>query len=106
MYEISKKEKRWWQMISYDRILVEMEHQLNAAHETSDAHEIREAVAAIRSLCEVVLSGQPEKSVPVKPMASIPPKPLSVQAPTSLASLDGKPLVEEDGANGGSLFDF
>ncbi len=90
-------------MISYDRILLEMSHQLHVAQKTSNEQEVREAVAAIRSLCEVVLGGQAEKKVQVKPQASVLSQAPIAQVPTSL---EAKPLVEEDGANGGSLFDF
>ena len=86
-------------MISYDRILEEMERQLIYARRSADEGEMREALAAIRSLSEVALggsSGEPEKIVP---------KMLKMTEVQSLTSLDAKPLVEK-GANGGSLFDF
>ena len=86
-------------MISYDRILGEMERQLIKARRSTDEGEMREALAAIRSLSEVALGGSPEE--PEK----IVPKMLKMNEVQSLTSLDAKPMVEK-GANGGSIFDF
>ena len=86
-------------MISYERIVAEMERQLSLAKQARDESAIREALSAIRSLCEVTLSGE------VKTEQRVVPKMLSVQSETqSLSPLEGT-LLEED-ANGGSLFDF
>lgn len=76
-----------------------MERQLSNARRSTDENEMREALAAIRSLSEVALGGSsemPEKVVP---------KMLKMNEVQSLNSLDAQPLVEKD-ANGGSLFDF
>ncbi|WP_172371267.1 YwdI family protein [Sporosarcina jiandibaonis] len=89
-------------MISYNQVLLEMERQLAAAKNTEDEREMREALAAIRSLCEVALGGKPrndEKVIP-KMLSSH-----SVQPLTPIQSLEAKPM-EEEGANGGSIFDF
>lgn len=87
-------------MIPYDRIMEEMERQLHIAKRSGDAQSMREALSAIRSLCEVALGGE------VKREERIVPKMLATSQPaTSISSLESKPLVEED-ANGGSLFDF
>lgn len=87
-------------MISYDRIISEMERQLSVAQRANDERAMREALSAIRSLCEVALgensASQEEKVVP---------KMLTAPDVQSISPLEGKPLVEED-ANGGSLFDF
>lgn len=87
-------------MIPYDRIIEEMERQLNIARRSGEEQAMREALSAIRSLCEVALGGEAkreEKIVPKMVASSQPVQPIS--------SLEGKPLVEED-ANGGSIFDF
>ena len=86
-------------MISYDRVFVEMERQLNAARKTADEREMREALTAIRSLCEVALGGESTK------VEQVMPKMLETPQVQSLTSLEAKPMIEE-GANGGSLFDF
>ncbi|MFS0575939.1 YwdI family protein [Sporosarcina sp. 179-K 3D1 HS] len=80
-------------MISQKQILTEMERQLQMAKRAGDERTVRESLAAIRSLCEVVLGGEGSReekvSSPVMPVASV----------------EGK-LLEEDDANGGSIFDF
>lgn len=87
-------------MISYERIVAEMERQLSVAKQARDESAIREALSAIRSLCEVTLSSE------VKTEQRVVPKMLSVQSETqSLSPLEGT-LLEEEDANGGSLFDF
>lgn len=87
-------------MIPFDRILSEMERQLSVAKGTSNERKMREALSAIRSLCEVALGGEE------KQQEKIFPKMLATEpAVQSFTSLEGKPLEEED-ANGGSIFDF
>lgn len=88
-------------MISYEQILTEMERQLTVAHHANDEAAMREALTAIRSLCEVALNQK--GSAPAR--EKIMPKMLSTPEVQSLSSYEGKPL-EEDDANGGSLFDF
>ncbi|MBE1552938.1 YwdI family protein [Sporosarcina limicola] len=87
-------------MISYDRIISEMERQLSVAKRAGDERAMREALSAVRSLCEVALGGE------VKREERIVPKMLSSSNEVqSLTSLEGT-LLEEEDANGGSLFDF
>ena len=86
-------------MISYNQVLLEMERQLTAAKKTEDEREMREALAAIRSLCEVALGGKPRSD------EKIIPKMLTSHTVQPITSLEAKPM-EEEGANGGSIFDF
>ena len=86
-------------MISYNQVFLEMERQLIAAKKTEDEREMREALAAIRSLCEVTLGGKPRNE------EKIIPKMLTSHAVQPITSLEAKPM-EEEGANGGSIFDF
>jgi hypothetical protein len=86
-------------MISYNQVFLEMERQLTAAKKTEDEREMREALAAIRSLCEVALGVQPRND------GQVTPKMLTSQAVQPIQSLEAKPMNEE-GANGGSIFDF
>lgn len=88
-------------MISYDQILMEIERQLATAHKTTDEGQMREALSAIRSLCEVALNSNQNKGE----LEKVIPKMLSSTEVQSLTSFEGKPLEEKD-ANGGSLFDF
>ncbi len=86
-------------MISYNQVFLEMERQLTAAKKTEDEREMREALAAIRSLCEVALGGKPRND------EKIIPKMLTSHVVQPITSLEAKPM-EEEGANGGSIFDF
>ncbi|WOV87935.1 YwdI family protein [Sporosarcina oncorhynchi] len=93
-------------MIATERILVEMDRQLALAKEAGNEQAMREALTAIRSLCQVVLgSGEvPQRTASVNrelTVASMGQQP----TPSQVVSLDSKPLIEKD-ANGGSIFDF
>lgn len=91
-------------MISYEQVFNEIERQLQQARQTNNVNEMREALAAIRSLSTVALGGSSEKSVvPQKIETSQVVAQPQVQ---SLSSIESTPLVEADGSNGDSLFDF
>lgn len=97
-------------MISYNQVLKEIERQVERARQTNQESTIREALAAVRSLAEVALSEeerQYEKNVSrnIETIQAMPQIPQAIPV-QSLSSLESKPLVEEDGANGQSLFDF
>jgi len=99
MSEVHKKKRGCKTLISYNQVFNEMERQLQAARRTADKSEIREALSAIRSLCEVALGEglmKEEKTFP---------KLLTSTEVQALSPLEGKPLQEKD-ANGGSIFDF
>lgn len=86
-------------MISYNRVFEEIERQLYQARNADNESAMREALAAIRSLSEVALGGNGERR------EKIVPKRIETPQVQSLSSLEAKPL-EEEGANGSSLFDF
>lgn len=92
-------------MISYDRIIAEMGRQLSVARQTNDEGAMREALSAIRSLCEVALSDGTGLERASRPPEKVIPKMLSTSEVQSPTSFDGK-LLEESDANGGSLFEF
>ncbi|WP_399629365.1 YwdI family protein [Sporosarcina sp. SG10008] len=87
-------------MIPYDRIISEMERQLSVARRANDESTMREAFSAVRSLCEVALGGQSKREEKIVPKMLT-----TTNAVQSITSLEGK-LLEEEDANGGSLFDF
>lgn len=87
-------------MIPYDRIISEMERQLSVARRTNDESTMREAFSAVRSLCEVALGGESKREEKIVPKMLT-----TASAVQSITSLEGK-LLEEEDANGGSLFDF
>ncbi|MDV6379434.1 YwdI family protein [Sporosarcina sp. GW1-11] len=84
-------------MISSEQVLAEIEQQVHVAKQASTEQTRREAISAVRSLCNVVLNDHaPSQPVPVVHS--------SVQAPTPV-TFGEQPLQEAD-ANGESLFDF
>lgn len=110
-------------MISTNRVLEELQRQLTYAKTTSDEAAMRESIAAMQSLCGLIL-GEKTAQLPssegelkflsgsnagASASASASPTGMesikkTISAPVQ-SSLEGKVLVEED-ANGGSLFDF
>lgn len=104
-------------MISTNRVLEELQRQLTYAKTTSDEAAMRESIAAMQSLCGLIL-GEKAAQLPssegelkflsgsnagASPTEMSPIK-KTISAPVQ-SGLEGKVLVEED-ANGGSLFDF
>lgn len=86
-------------MISTERVIEEMQRQLNYA-KTADDQAVREALTAIRALCQVVLVSNEKKDEPI-----ITPRTMAISHKPQISSLESRPLEEED-ANGGSIFDF
>ncbi|MCM3636418.1 YwdI family protein [Sporosarcina luteola] len=87
-------------MISTERIIEEMQRQLNYAKTADDDQAVREALTAIRALCQVVLVSNEKQDEPI-----ITPRTMAISHKPRISSLEGRPLDEED-ANGGSIFDF
>lgn len=100
-------------MISYDMIIAELEKQLHHAKATQASQAKREALAAIRALCDVALQSEtPKQLVPMQNSAVISPIPSAIpnnqmmqQSSTMTPPTQANRLMEED-ANGDSLFDF
>lgn len=104
-------------MISTNRVLEELQRQLTYAKTTSDEAAMRESIAAMQSLCGLILgektaqlpSSEGELKFLSGSNAGASPTGMSPIKKTNSApvqsGLEGKVLVEED-ANGGSLFDF
>lgn len=86
-------------MISYNRLFVEMEKHMQSAKMASNEQQMREALVAVRTLCDVMLLEGGSSRQPLPKML------VSQQSTTPEQSLASKPLQEED-ANGSSLFDF
>lgn len=94
-------------MISSEQLLLEMERQVSLAKQAANEQERREAVSAVRSLCNVLLNDTAKPPLSpafpnVQQLAS--PSTAALQA-QPVVSLNEQPLQEED-ANGESLFDF
>ncbi|GKV69095.1 hypothetical protein NCCP2716_15930 [Sporosarcina sp. NCCP-2716] len=91
-------------MIAVAHVLDELQKQLAKAKNSSDEQEIRESLAAMQSLCGLVLGAKDAAGSPspvIRPPAAAP----SVPAVPVSSPMEGK-LLEEEDANGGSLFDF
>jgi len=89
--------------ISINKLLDKMEVELMEAKGLDSDAKVRERIYAIKSLCELVLEESTHtKNVPIRTTTSIPTTPVigSVEMPKHSR------VVEEDGANGDSLFDF
>ncbi|WP_301107257.1 DUF5327 family protein [Sporosarcina sp.] len=84
-------------MISSDQLLKEIEQQLALAKRAPNEQVKREALSAVRALCNVMLSDSKAAIAPSAPRA--------IQLQQPVTSLNEQPLQEAD-ANGESLFDF
>jgi hypothetical protein len=80
-------------MIPLNRIISEIEKHASIAKLQDDSLG-RDALVAIRALCDVALSDNP-KSVQIAPIRQ-----------SATPSLQTAEPLKEDGANGDSLFDF
>lgn len=88
-------------MIPYETLLAEMEkHMILAKQKTSD-QQLREHITAIRALCDVVLSTN--KTDNLATIQKVEEK--STEKPIIYSNVPSQPL-EEDDANGSSIFDF
>lgn len=89
-------------MITQQAILTQMEKLTAEARQASSEQQAREKFAAIKALCEVVLAEQTiEKQQSVSISAITPSVPTFTQ-PVAIPSQK----LQEDDANGDSLFDF
>lgn len=98
-------------MISYEHVLAEIERLVQEAGRTNNEGSKREALAAIRSLAEVALSGgsgRQERAAVHQNVKTqyMPPQTVPVPQVQSLNAFESLPIEEEDGANGKSIFDF
>ncbi|KAF0996752.1 YwdI family protein [Geobacillus thermoleovorans] len=97
--------------ISFAAVVAKIEDELRKAKAVNDPQRMREHVAAIRALCDLMLetAGQPQPSTP-----SVPTGPLVVGGPISAGSglsvggvsVGGRSPDIDDEANGESLLDF
>jgi hypothetical protein len=89
--------------ISVNQLLEKIESELHKAKQAGNSPKLRENVHSIKILCELILEENNQKSiVSVSAMTSAPAPTSTSITPTSLSA---KKLDEEE-ANGDSLFDF
>jgi len=80
-------------MISHQSVLLEIERQVSAAKQGQSEADIKASLTAIQALCNVALNN------PIEPQRL---SQAQVVTPQTIA----QPKLEEDDANGDSLFDF
>ncbi|KPB03029.1 YwdI family protein [Bacillus sp. CHD6a] len=112
--------------ITLDKVLARLESELERAIDTGNVQKKREHLAAIKSLCELALEEEvvedrfPSTRTSIQPAAvstarSIQRAPVSFEQaapiytppnqPPTITNAPSKPINEDD-ANGDSLFDF
>lgn len=104
-------------MISYQALLLEIEHLVASTKNHGDEQYLREQLSAIRALCNVALSNGTKDSTQAQrsssiaatyPTQSFQTSPISRQSHNIMHntnSVNGGKLQEND-ANGDSIFDF
>lgn len=80
-------------MISHQSVLLEIERQMSAAKQGQSEADIKASLTAIQALCNVALNNHIE----LQRLSQA-----QVVTPQTIA----QPKLEEDDANGDSLFDF
>lgn len=88
-------------MISYEAVMQQLEKQLASANNATNEQQIREALTAIRALCDVVLD-LPTNNTNMQ-LKHLPQMLVTEQKPSTL---NATKIQHDDGANGDSIFDF
>ncbi len=95
-------------MISYEVVVAEIAKHVAQAQSVRNEAQMREELSAIRALCDVALHNKglesSIKAIPKMMTNTVPPltQKTSVQMPQSLTANK----LEENDANGDSIFDF
>lgn len=84
-------------MISYDTLMKEIEKHILLARSSKNHQQLREHLSAIRALCDVGLVQNDVEPMNIQ-------RPANIQEVTNLPSSSVQ--LEEDDANGASIFDF
>ncbi|MFP3917825.1 YwdI family protein [Lysinibacillus telephonicus] len=95
-------------MISYQALLSEIEQLVANAKNVNDEHQLREQLSAIRSLCNVALTnGSAHQTLQgQKTITSLSNEINSSQTMINTASSMRGAKLQENDANGDSIFDF
>ena len=86
--------------VSVEAVLNKLTSEVAAARQQHNTAKVREHLAAIRALCDLVLEEQQE--VQAAPTTVLEQRPVHTSPSFSPAPV----LLKEEGANGGSLLDF
>lgn len=84
--------------VGHERVIAEIEKHAHQAR-TADAAKMRESLAAIRALCDLLLDGEQSAAAPA-------PRTIPLSASPAPQPVLSEKKLEEDGANGDSLFEF
>lgn len=82
-------------MIPYQAVIQQLEKQLSGAKNAGNDQQIREALTAIRALCDVVLDSSSNTPSITTPSKHLPQMLVSEMKPSSLSTSK----IEEDGAD-------
>jgi hypothetical protein len=91
--------------ISINQLLKKMESELHKAKQAEHSSHVRESVHSIKILCELILEQNGQVELPKQTVVAV--SPIQQPGPQAIppANLSGRKLQEEE-ANGESLFDF
>lgn len=84
--------------VGHERVIAEIEKHARQARAGDDA-KMRESLAAIRALCDLLLEGEQQP-------ATTAPRAIPLTASPAPQPVLSEKKLEEDGANGDSLFEF
>lgn len=95
-------------MISYQAVLEELAKHIVQAQSAESEAQIREELSAIRALCDVGLHNEMQKSSQpsIIPKMMNTPNPPQKQTSSQIVRNLTTNKLEEDDANGDSIFDF
>ena len=93
-------------MISYEIVLASLEKHIARAKQADTEQQMREELSAIKALCDVVLNTATTqtKNAQTHQQQVQTVKSVSLTMPQSV--IQNQPKLQEDGANGDSIFDF
>lgn len=91
-------------MISYEAVLAQMEQLVQRAKNTHNEQHMREQLAAVKALCEVVLGQAGNMPQPVAP--AVQTAPLQKSGHVLIQQAPSSDKLHEPDANGDSIFDF
>lgn len=89
-------------MITQQTILTQLEKLITEARQAGSEQQVREKFAAIKAICDVVLA---ENRTEKQQLVSMTPNAMPAPALTQPVAIPSQKLQEDD-ANGDSLFDF
>jgi hypothetical protein len=101
--------------ISIEKLLTKMEAELKQARSSQKEESLRERIYSIKILCELILDEKQTRDEAIsprtqayQPVASQPfvQQPALIQQPTTVMPQPKKLEMDDDEANGDSLFDF